>query len=92
MLKVAVRGNVRPRAQHGQYSAGCSACPDAFRFISRIPPTLRLRHQQSSPNYVRRALGVICMLTTYPKNVAGNIPADVLRQIRKEVEDGKLQT
>ena len=38
--------------------------------------------------YVRRAHGVIWMLTMYPKNVAENIPAHVLRQIRKEVEDG----
>jgi mRNA-degrading endonuclease RelE of RelBE toxin-antitoxin system len=38
--------------------------------------------------YVRRAYGVIWMLTMYPKNVAENIPAHVLRQIRKEVEDG----
>jgi hypothetical protein len=37
--------------------------------------------------YVRRAHGVIWMLTMYPKNVADNIPARVLRQIRKEVED-----
>jgi hypothetical protein len=28
------------------------------------------------------------LLTMYPKNVAENIPAHVLRQIRKEVEDG----
>jgi len=27
------------------------------------------------------------MLTMYPKNVAENIPAHVLRQIRKEVDD-----
>lgn len=38
--------------------------------------------------YVRHAYGVIWMLTMYPKNVAENIPAHVLRQIRKEVEDG----
>jgi hypothetical protein len=38
--------------------------------------------------YARRAHGVIWMLTMYPKNVADNIPAHVLRQIRKEVEDG----
>jgi mRNA-degrading endonuclease RelE of RelBE toxin-antitoxin system len=37
--------------------------------------------------YVRRAPGVIWMLTMYPKNVVDNIPAHVLRQIRKEVED-----
>ena len=38
--------------------------------------------------YVKRTHGVIWLLTMYPKNVAGNIPAHVLRQIRKEVEDG----
>lgn len=38
--------------------------------------------------YVGRELGVIWMLTMYPKNVADNIPAHVLRQIRKKVEDG----
>jgi len=32
--------------------------------------------------------GVIWMLTMYPKNVADNIPAHVLRRIRKEVENG----
>ncbi len=37
--------------------------------------------------YVRRAHGVIWLLTMYPKNVSDNIPAHVLRQIRKEVED-----
>jgi len=35
--------------------------------------------------YVRRVHGVIWMLT--PKNVPENIPAHVLRQIAKEVED-----
>jgi mRNA-degrading endonuclease RelE of RelBE toxin-antitoxin system len=38
--------------------------------------------------YARPKQGVIWMLTMYPKNVAENIPAHVLRQIRKEVEDG----
>jgi mRNA-degrading endonuclease RelE of RelBE toxin-antitoxin system len=32
--------------------------------------------------------GVIWMLTMYPKNVKDTIPAYVLRQIRKEVENG----
>jgi hypothetical protein len=32
--------------------------------------------------------GVIWMLTMYPKNVVDNIPAHVLRAIRKEVENG----
>jgi mRNA-degrading endonuclease RelE of RelBE toxin-antitoxin system len=38
--------------------------------------------------YVKRAHGVIWLLTMYPKNVTENIPAHVLRQIRREVEDG----
>jgi len=38
--------------------------------------------------YVRRANGVIWMLTMYPKNVAENISAHVLRQIKKEVDGG----
>ena len=38
--------------------------------------------------YVRRANGVIWMLTMYPKNVADSIPAHVLRQIREEVDNG----
>ena len=37
--------------------------------------------------YAKTAQGVIWMLTIYPKNVAESIPAHVLRQIRKEVED-----
>ena len=38
--------------------------------------------------YVRRANRVIWMLTMFPKNVAENISAHVLRQIKKEVDDG----
>lgn len=38
--------------------------------------------------YVRRVHGVIWMLTMYPKNVAEDIPAHVLRQIREKVENG----
>jgi mRNA-degrading endonuclease RelE of RelBE toxin-antitoxin system len=37
--------------------------------------------------YVRRANGIIWMLTMYPKNVADSIPAHVLRQIREEVDN-----
>ena len=37
--------------------------------------------------YLRLREGVIWMLTLYPKNVADNIPAHMLRQIRKEIED-----
>ena len=37
--------------------------------------------------FLRPAQGVIWMLTLYPKNVADNIPAQVLKQIREEIED-----
>ena len=37
--------------------------------------------------YVKRAPGVIWLLTMYAKNVADDIPAHLLRQIRKEVDD-----
>jgi mRNA-degrading endonuclease RelE of RelBE toxin-antitoxin system len=41
--------------------------------------------------FVRRANGVIWMLTIYPKNVVENIPSHVLREIREEIEDGEDQ-
>ena len=37
--------------------------------------------------FLRPVQGVIWMLTLYPKNVADNIPAHVLKQIREEIED-----
>ncbi|MGQ0592508.1 MAG: transcriptional regulator [Gammaproteobacteria bacterium] len=37
--------------------------------------------------YVRSRQGLIWMLTLYPKNVAENIPAHVLSQIKQEIED-----
>ena len=37
--------------------------------------------------FTKLAQGIIWMLTIYPKNVAENIPAHILRQIRKEVDD-----
>lgn len=38
--------------------------------------------------YLRSRAGVIWMLTMYPKNVADSIPAHVIRQIRKEIDNG----
>jgi hypothetical protein len=38
--------------------------------------------------YAKMSQGVIWMLTMYPKNVAEMIPAHVLREIRKEVDNG----
>ena len=40
-------------------------------------------------HYLRRANGVIWMLTMSPKNVAENISAHVLRQIREEVDNAQ---
>jgi len=37
--------------------------------------------------FVRRAKGVIWLLTIYPKNVTDSIPTHVLRKIREEIED-----
>lgn len=38
--------------------------------------------------YAKTAQRVVWMLTMYPKNVTDDISTQVLRQIRKEVEDG----
>lgn len=37
--------------------------------------------------FVRKANGIIWMLTMYPKSVADSIPGHILRQIREEIED-----
>ena len=37
--------------------------------------------------YAKTREGVIWMLTIYAKNVAGNIPAHVLRKIKEEIDD-----
>ena len=37
--------------------------------------------------YLKTRQEVIWMLTVYPKNVAENIPAHILKQILKEMED-----
>ena len=37
--------------------------------------------------YAKIREGVIWMLTIYPKNVAENIPAHVLRKIKEEIDD-----
>lgn len=38
--------------------------------------------------FSRSAEGQIWLITIYAKNVTENIPADVLRKIRKEIENG----
>ena len=37
--------------------------------------------------FVRKEPGVIWMLTIYAKNVAQSVPVELLRRIRKEIED-----
>jgi len=37
--------------------------------------------------FLRLRKGQVWMLTLYPKNVADNIPAHVLKQIRNEIDD-----
>jgi hypothetical protein len=37
--------------------------------------------------FLRTRQGQIWMLTIYPKNVAESIPANVLRQIKEEIDD-----
>ena len=38
--------------------------------------------------YLARPKGIVWMLTMYPKNVADSIPANVLKQIKEELDDG----
>lgn len=38
--------------------------------------------------YLARPEGNVWMLTMYPKNVADSIPANVLKQIKEELENG----
>ena len=38
-------------------------------------------------HFLRLEQEVIWMLTLYPKNVADNVPARVLKQIREEIEN-----
>jgi hypothetical protein len=39
--------------------------------------------------FTRLQAGELCMLLVYPKSVRDNIPAVILREIRKELEDGR---
>jgi mRNA-degrading endonuclease RelE of RelBE toxin-antitoxin system len=70
--------------------------PDAGDVIPRTGGVRKLRWRATGRGkrggyrviyFVRAEHGVIWMLTMYPKNVKDDIPADVLRQIREEVEN-----
>lgn len=39
--------------------------------------------------FPRLMVGTIWLLTLYPKNVSGTIPAGMLRRLREEIEDGE---
>lgn len=56
------------------------------RFVGGLPGAVNAA-AIGSFNFARLAQAHIWMLTIYPKNVAENIPAHVLRQIRKEIDD-----
>jgi hypothetical protein len=38
--------------------------------------------------FTRLQAGELCMLLVYPKSVKDDVPANILREIRKELEDG----
>ena len=40
--------------------------------------------------FLRNQQGLVWMLTIYPKNVADSIPGQLLKQIRKEIENDDL--
>ncbi len=67
------------------------SCTRGGRERPRAPAGRGKRGGYSVIDYARRANRVIWLLTIYAKNVAENIPAHVLRQIRKEVADGEME-
>ena len=71
--------------------------PNAGRVIPSTGGVRKLRWRASGRGkrggyrviyFARIELGVIWMLTIYPKNVRDDIPVKVLRRIREEVEHG----
>lgn len=84
-------------AEYGALQATLIANPDAGAVVPGSGGVRKLRWAAPGRGkrggyrvvyYVRRTQSVIWMLTIYPKNVAENIPAHVLRKIREEIEDG----
>lgn len=84
-------------AEYGELQAALMTNPDAGAVVPGSGGVRKLRWAAPGRGkrggfrviyYVRRGHGVIWMLTIYPKNVVENIPHHVLRQIRKEIDDG----
>lgn len=87
----------RTDAEYGELQAALMAKPDAGALVAGSGGVRKLRWAAPGRGkrggyrviyYARRAQGLIWMLTIYPKNVTASIPAHVLRQIRKEIDDG----
>jgi mRNA-degrading endonuclease RelE of RelBE toxin-antitoxin system len=82
--------------EYGKLQWFLASDPEAGPVISGTGGVRKLRWQAPGRGkrggyrviyYVKRVDGVIWMLTMYPKNVMESIPANVLRQIREEIED-----
>lgn len=83
-------------AEYSALQAALIADPDAGDLIPGSGGLRKIRWAGSGRGkrggtrviyYVKSKAGVIWMLTIYPKNVRENIPASVLRQIAKEIDD-----
>ena len=83
--------------QYGALQQALMQNPDAGRVIPGSGGVRKLRWAASGRGkrggyrviyYAKKANGVIWLLTMYPKNVAENIPATVLKRIREEVDHG----
>ena len=87
---------VSPEGEYRQLQAALAEAPEAGAIIPASGGVRKLRWSRSGMGkrgglrviyYLRSRQGVIWMLTLYPKNVSENIPAHVLKQIRREIED-----
>ena len=83
--------------EYGELQRALMEKPEAGKVILGTGGVRKLRWQGSGRGksggyrviyYAKISHGVIWMLTMYAKNVATIIPAHVLREIRKEIENG----
>src|SRR4051812_46544738 len=90
-------GEYLPDEEYRELQKALIADPDAGDVVPGSGGVRKLRWRAAGRGkrggyrviyFAKVTQGVIWMLTMYPKNVSENIPAHVLRQIRKEVEDG----
>ena len=85
-----------PDQEYGQLQNVLMANPEAGDVIPGSGGVRKLRWRAAGRGkrggfrviyFVKATLRIFWMLTIYPKNVRDNIPASILRQIRKEVEN-----